>query len=654
MRNHSIIFTAITFMLSSNAMADSQTDWSGGPGVVGPVENWGTKFQQARNVSWREQGRVSLTGKVLDTPIKEVVTDDAGMIASISGVDINGDGVTDTVYADGAVTGTNTGRVYWEERNGPGDWTQHVVDADFPSGYYANGADIDGDGDMDIYAFAPSGYYDYPINATPSWRNGRFAWFENRDGRGITWEKHIIATGFWGANSMDVADLDGDGDMDFVGTSGLTSGVDAQDSDLTWFENVDGQGMQWIIHSLLDLDNSLSDAITADLDGDSDNDILFSYRNTFGWYENDGKGNFVQHIISSDLYGPPKLDAGDIDGDGDKDIMVVSDRETILRWWENVDGKAGLWQEHVIIYNLNNPHQVTLVDLDGDNDLDALVSRYFSSDYRFGAVYWFENTGGDDTSWSVHTLDTFLQWRTWATYGDFSGSGLTEVMVLQSDSSRSENDDLSLYQILSVEPQGELSSSIIKAPSPITPLFWNSLQPSGTRLNVMVRSGFDPLSMGNYVSLNQSGQDLNGLIDINAPYFQYQLQLETTLGSASPTVNYVGFTEQVLPGGGGSGGEPLPNQAPTAEAGSTQVVFASQTVTLSGANSIDPDGKIISYAWKQLSGRSVSLINADQVITTFKAPRIKRDSVSELLFELTVTDDKGATSTDTVKVSVVR
>lgn len=649
MYSRAFFSSAVFLILNSSSFASEQTDWSGGSGISGPVTSWGNQYQQSAEVATSELGRVSLSGQVLDTPVKEIVTADAEMITSINGVDVNGDGVTDTVYADSVVSGTNTGRVYWAERNGAGDWTQHVVDADFQSGYFANGADVDGDGDMDIFAFAPSGDYDYPINATPSWRSGRFVWYENLDGSGQIWSKNIIGTGFWGANSMDVADLDGDGDMDFVGTSGLTSGVDAQDSDLTWFENTDGLGTQWTIHMLLDEDNSLSEAVTSDLDGDGDQDIAYSYSGTFGWFENDGTGNFSQHIISAELYGPPNLDVGDIDGDGDKDIMVVSDRHTVLQWWENVDGTAAQWLEHVIIYNLYDAHRVTLADLDGDNDLDALVARYFSSNYTFGAVYWFENTGGDDASWGVHTLDTFLQWNTWATYGDFSGNGLTELMVLQSDINRTEEDDLSMYQILSSKPQGGLSSSILQAPTPITPLFWDSRAPTGTNLNVLVRSGYDPLAMGDYVSLDQSGQEVNGLIDTYAPYFQYQVQLSSTQSTVSPVLNRIGFTEPAPPGDS----DPLPNQSPTAEAGSSQVVLAREEVFLSGAKSVDQDGEIVDYTWKQISGRSVKLKNSNRVVATFKAPRVKRNRVIELFFELTVTDDKGATSTDTVKVTVV-
>jgi hypothetical protein len=104
--------------------------------------------------------------------------------------------------------------------------------------------------------------------------------------------------------------------------------------------------------------------------------------------------------------------------------------------------------------------------------------------------------------------------------------------------------------------------------------------------------------------------------------------------------------------GCGGGGAPNPqpqNQAPTASAGADQSVDKNASVTLSGSGT-DSDGSISSYTWSQTSGTSVALNNSNNPSTSFTAPDISAQEVLE--FELTVTDDDGATNTDSVSITV--
>ena len=66
---------------------------------------------------------------------------------------------------------------------------------------------------------------------------------------------------------------------------------------------------------------------------------------------------------------------------------------------------------------------------------------------------------------------------------------------------------------------------------------------------------------------------------------------------------------------------------------------------------LDPDGTIESYSWTQTAGPSVTLSGADSATPTFTAPDVGADG-DTLTFELTVTDNDGATSTDTVNIVV--
>jgi pimeloyl-ACP methyl ester carboxylesterase len=92
---------------------------------------------------------------------------------------------------------------------------------------------------------------------------------------------------------------------------------------------------------------------------------------------------------------------------------------------------------------------------------------------------------------------------------------------------------------------------------------------------------------------------------------------------------------------------PPGNLEPIAHAGDSLVDDGNTFVRLDGSQSFDIDGEIVSYFWTQISGPDVSIIGPDNDNPLVKAPL----SSETLTFELTVTDDDGGTSTDTVEVT---
>lgn len=94
------------------------------------------------------------------------------------------------------------------------------------------------------------------------------------------------------------------------------------------------------------------------------------------------------------------------------------------------------------------------------------------------------------------------------------------------------------------------------------------------------------------------------------------------------------------------------NGSPVANAGPDQTVTGNTTVTLNALTakraSEDSDGSITSYRWTQSSGPTVTLNNANTTAPRFTAPM----KGGTLVFLLTVTDNSGATGTDTVTISV--
>ncbi len=94
---------------------------------------------------------------------------------------------------------------------------------------------------------------------------------------------------------------------------------------------------------------------------------------------------------------------------------------------------------------------------------------------------------------------------------------------------------------------------------------------------------------------------------------------------------------------------PAANIAPTANAGPNQSVDEQTLVTLSGSGS-DSDGSVATYRWTQIAGQAITLTSPNLALTRFDAPAAT--SALTLIFQLTVTDNEGATTTDTVAITV--
>ncbi|MGD9723369.1 MAG: FG-GAP repeat domain-containing protein [Pirellulales bacterium] len=133
----------------------------------------------------------------------------------------------------------------------------------------------------------------------------------------------------------------------------------------------------------------------ADLDGDGDNDFVAGsrYDHQLFWYENDGLGSFTRHLIEqgSLYYYPTNAAAADMDHDGDMDL-VVGTLVFAIFWYEN-DGDEN-FTRHTIRENPPNDGrfdvEVRVVDLDGDGDLDVI------SQGDGLPVEWHENGGAEN------------------------------------------------------------------------------------------------------------------------------------------------------------------------------------------------------------------------------------------------------------------
>ena len=95
------------------------------------------------------------------------------------------------------------------------------------------------------------------------------------------------------------------------------------------------------------------------------------------------------------------------------------------------------------------------------------------------------------------------------------------------------------------------------------------------------------------------------------------------------------------------------NLPPTADAGLDQKKDQGDPVTLDGTHSTDTDGSIASYLWEQIGGDiQVTLSDFTVIQPSFTAPIGVGSDGESLIFQLTVTDDRGLKSTDTCIVNV--
>jgi hypothetical protein len=105
---------------------------------------------------------------------------------------------------------------------------------------------------------------------------GKLAWYEQAcNSAAELWTEHQIAS-VVGPMSLDVADIDGDGDLDVI--AGEHNLKEPRNAKLYIFENTDGKGKAWSPHVVFVGDEHHDGAVLVDIDGDGDLDVI-----SIGW-----------------------------------------------------------------------------------------------------------------------------------------------------------------------------------------------------------------------------------------------------------------------------------------------------------------------------------------------------------------------------------
>jgi hypothetical protein len=192
--------------------------------------------------------------------------------------------------------------------------------------------------------------------------------------------------------ALALGDLDGDGDADLlVGSGILVAGLDGQNR--LYRNNGTGTFVDATASALPALLDETRAVALGDVDGDGDTDILFGNVGQSRLLLGDGAGGFVEATAT---HLPSLADAtqdfvlGDVDGDGDLDAFLANGEPDY-----DFSGLAQPQQDRLLVNDgtgvfadataTNLPAVVevsvdaALGDVDGDGDLDALVGTWFAS-----------------------------------------------------------------------------------------------------------------------------------------------------------------------------------------------------------------------------------------------------------------------------------
>ena len=282
-------------------------------------------------------------------------------------------------------------------------------------------------GGLDVVATDLDGDGDLDVVAAALF-SGTVTAFENSAGDGSAWIAHAMATLPFGPLSLAAADVDGDGDQDATSVSNAGGTV-------VWLDNTAGDGTTWITRLVSTGLYSASFVSTGDVDRDGDQDLVTAsaVNRQVLWFENTaGTGTaWTRHTVSTDpALLPVSAALADLDGDGDPDIVSATAGAEGL-WFENTAGNGWAWTPRTVGL-AQGEEEVAAADLDGDGDLDLLVPMTSAT-----AVGWHENTAGNASAWARHTIATGVANAAMTAAADVDGDGDLDVLVPSRTTTRS-------------------------------------------------------------------------------------------------------------------------------------------------------------------------------------------------------------------------
>lgn len=226
--------------------------------------------------------------------------------------------------------------------------------------------DIDGDGAPDVVA------------VSRDLEDSRIYYFKNNGGTFA--DAAVITQDFIEPRAVHITDVDGDGNLDVVGTSSYD---DSGTHNVFWYRNTDGAGTFELNATILDTGAEPRFMDSSDVDGDNDMDLVVPLQGAgeIILIENtDGNGTLaVAQTLASGLEGVERVAFGDVDGDGDQDIIANVDTAGQVIWLENMDGAGTYSDVKFVSEDTEQASGLSIVDLDADGDMDVMTTSQFAS-----------------------------------------------------------------------------------------------------------------------------------------------------------------------------------------------------------------------------------------------------------------------------------
>ncbi len=269
---------------------------------------------------------------------------------SITTSDVDGDGDMDIV-----ATEFSQSPVWYEQRGGTVYSKRSITSTPQGNNAFASTADMDGDGDLDIVIASP----DY----------NRVTVFEN-DGTPANggWNSRVITESLDSISFLDLADFDGDGDLDIV----------AGGASIQIYENPGSWSVDpWAATQVMPPGSVSSNVAAVDLDRDGVLDVVASDGNEVIWFKGTGELGFEKNIVIQSNVSPGSLSVADMDGDADTDILIyayASESNAASIFLLDNDGTQN-FSRTVIPFNGGFDVRLMPADLDGDRDMDIVVSN---------------------------------------------------------------------------------------------------------------------------------------------------------------------------------------------------------------------------------------------------------------------------------------
>jgi hypothetical protein len=340
-------------------VAVGDIDDDGDTDIVGTAQN------SAMLLWWENDGGnpPSFTEYVIGTPPGA---------AGVDLADIDGDGRLDVVVA----LEEPRNKIVWKQNLGgdPVEWGSYTVEGTWRQAWEIGTGDVNGDGRMDVMC--------------TSWIGAEVAWWENDGATPIAWTKHSVAN-ISGAHSVRGADIDGDGDMDLAVAAGVADKIVVYWND----------GAEPITWTPQDVETGFTGARSvriADIDMDGDLDLAaVCWTSDVAWWSNDGGDPVVwtRQTISTYADGGHCVYVADMNGDNRPDVLAASTNNNRMAWWENGGGDPITWTMHTLDGDYTGSITVRAADLDQDGNLEAVGAAWTAGRYDWWKTSRFDSAG---------------------------------------------------------------------------------------------------------------------------------------------------------------------------------------------------------------------------------------------------------------------